>query len=196
MGKQKAFTSLIAINIPDPSRAEIAAFQEKLQSKNSPFVWEMPDTLHIPLHFLGKTNDSTLHEIKTALIELLQNQKPFEIKPTYVDYFYKRHGDSVLFLVLRDKAEIKKLEKDIREVLETLGFSPPQKFQPHIPIAHLPRLRHPNQVKQILYEITEKEKPDFSPFQVGQLEIMKSVLHTNSNTTEFSSRIIVKFGIS
>lgn len=126
MGKQKSFSTFLAIPLPEENKQEIANFQEQLSRLNLPFTWELPEKLHITLHFFGRIDDSRTHQVKTSLENLLAEQPVFELQPTYIDYFYKKHEDSILFLIFKDSKPLIELEKQIRELLFELEFSPPQ----------------------------------------------------------------------
>lgn len=194
MGRQKSFVSFIAIPLPQELRRQIAAFQDQIKRLDLPLSWELPEKLHITLHYLGKIDDSSVHKLKSSLSDHLANYQPFSLKLSHVDYFYKRHGDSVLMLRLENDAEIKNLEKSIRQVLFAADFSPPHRFDPHLTIARLKRLRHPNQVKQVLSKAAENDPKHLESFFVDEIHILQSLFWQNENTSQYRFKAAIKLG--
>jgi 2'-5' RNA ligase len=159
--------------VPDLNKQEIEAFQELIREKNPQIYWEAKEKFHITTNFIGSIGDAEIHQLSENLRAALASFPSFQIQPNHVSYFYKKHGDSIVFLGVENK-ELKALEKIIREVVSEFGFSPPIRYQPHLTIGRLKRLRHPNQVKQVLSGLLEHETPDFSPFAVNSVVIYQS----------------------
>ncbi len=191
---QQTLQSFLAIFLPTELQVEVSRLQEQLQSLNFPLTWELPEKLHITLAFLGKVKDPDLHQLHLALQSVLNKSEPFETRPTHLNYFYKKHADSIVYLELENENELKKLGKEVRDTLISKEFSPPQRFKPHVAIARLKRMRHPNQVKEVLFKVALESTPKFSPFWVEKVDILKSAIDSKGITSNFFLNSSVMLG--
>ncbi len=185
MGRQKSFLSFMGIPLEESLVEEIIRVQNSLRKLSPSIIWEKPEKLHITIAYLGKVSDSSLYQLTNSLSKIIDVREPIFIKPSYVDYFYKKHDDSVIYLGLSDDEPIRNLELTVRKTLFDLKYSPPLRYQPHITIGKIKRLKHPNQLKDILYSLKQEPLLPFSPSAVTQLVFYQSTFSRDENTSQF-----------
>lgn len=194
MGRQSSLVSFIAIPIPTDIQYQISKLQNQLKRYNFPFIWEKPEKLHITISFLGKVKPQALHQLYVSLSPQLEIVSPFKIQANYMDYLYKKHGDSILFLGIGEDKEVKNLEKIIKRILTDHNFSPPLRFMPHITIGRLKRTGHPNQTKQILFSAKNQLLLHIDSFIVDKLAIMEAIQNEFGNSSHYYSKYTLQLG--
>lgn len=182
--------SFIAINLPEKTKAEIGAFQEKLRRQPHPIRWENPENFHINLHFLGEMKEAPIGRISSSL-EQTVNKDSFNLMPGHLEYLYKRHGDSIIYLSVEgDLKKLKELREQVCRAVElATRFDTPTRFLPHITIGRLKPHISQLDKKRILSDIINFQPRKFKPFMVQEIKIMQTnfLADTTHGYTVFST---------
>jgi 2'-5' RNA ligase len=169
-------SSFIAIDLPEKAKQQIGIFQAKLKSQPYPIHWELPENFHLNLLFLGNTKNFILQKLSAALKEEVVKQ-PFSLRPDHLEYLYKKHGDSIIFIsVDGELKKLKELQEQVgRTVKRITGSDPPGRFLPHITIGRLKPYISQQDKKVILGKIIELQPPKtFTKFDVVEIKIMQT----------------------
>ncbi len=128
--------------------------------------------LHITFKFLGEVNLNKLDIIKEKLSEI----KFKDIKTSFTNFgcFPSNKEIRVVWLGLNNEKEIIKLQIDIDNKLNKVGFEKDNRFSPHITLARVKYI----QDKTKLNEIFNKE------LNLGSFEINKVTLFNSIETNE------------
>lgn len=167
--------SFIALDLPEKTKKQIGLFQEKLRKQPYPIRWENPANFHINLLFLGDIREVALNKISSALTADV-NKRRFELSPTYLDYLYKRHGDSIIYISV--EGELKRL-KELRDqvcriVKKKTSYDTPIRFLPHITVGRIKPYIGQQEKKDILSGIINFQPKRLSPFVVQNVKLMQT----------------------
>ena len=167
--------SFIAIDLAEETKAKIGLFEDRLRNLSHPVHWESQENFHINLLFLGDTRTATLGLISAALKSEIK-KRPFELVPGHLDYLYKKHGDSIIYVSV--EGEVKKL-KELRDqvcrcVERVTKYDAPSRFLPHITICRIKPYIGQQEKKNILSDIIKYQPKRFAPFVVGEVRLMQT----------------------
>jgi 2'-5' RNA ligase len=145
----------IALEIPEVSRRQLEAVQQKLRQLIPEARLTDNNKLHLTIAFIGEQPD----EMRDKLVEAIQNAvygiPPFEITPAYIDAFPDLHCPHTFWVGV--KGDIDKLfiiRERLKDELTRLDLNPDdRRYIPHIAIAKVNR-------------------PELLPFQENQMEEM------------------------
>lgn len=172
----------IAIDLPDPIRAEIVGLQKRLDSLKLPVVWEKPQKLHLTLNFLGRVPDDQLNSVKKSISQVVHHSHSFDLKLAYLETLYKRHDHTLIYLSpVGDVKELVDLQKTLSQALRSLEIPQPIRFLPHFTIGRLKRT-DPVTTKKYINLISVFEPPIFPEFTVDHLTLYESFLSRSGST--------------
>jgi 2'-5' RNA ligase len=143
-------------------------------SRSMPIDWA-ESNFKIPLIYLGAVSDEGKAAAIEAAEEGLKEGYPFEVKTSFISYFYKeeKRSGSLLFLTITDlDKNIKNIHKVLSANLREKGFSPATHFLPHIPIGRLKRQREDYKQKQMLDDLSQLELPNSISFVLDSIELL------------------------
>lgn len=165
----------IALEIPDSSKKQLQAVQQKLKETIPNLRLTDNDKLHLTVAFVGEQSS----DLKEALVGVLKKAvlgiSPFEVTPAYIDGFPKLHlartfwvgvkGDIDKLVIIRErvKDELEKLQLAIDE----------RRYVPHIAIAKIDKRYElqPNQEKELEYIMSIP----FDPILIDSIKLFESI---------------------
>lgn len=167
--------SFIAIDLPEETKAMIGLFQDRLRKLPYPVRWENPSNFHINLLFLGDVREATIGRISVGLATDIK-KGPFELATGHLDYLYKRHGDSIIYISVEgDLKKLKELKDQVaRSVERTTKYDSPSRFLPHITIGRIKPYIGQQEKKDILSDIINFQPKPFSPFVISEIKVMQT----------------------
>ncbi len=158
----------IAAHIPEEIRGIINRYILEIKPQWEGVKWENYNKLHVTLKFLGEIEGSIVGKIEDILKEILQVYSPFEMTISGLGGFPNLRNPRVLFISLSKNRELMRLQTEIEEGLETLGFKKEiRTFDPHITVG---RVKGRARLKGSL------PLPNHNPFLITQIAVMKSEL--------------------
>jgi 2'-5' RNA ligase len=132
----------IAIKIPSDITIEISNYIETLKKITPAVRWAKADNLHLTLRFLGEIETERVEKVRSALSDMENKNETFRIKIDNSGCFPGRKRPRVFWLGVDSGAasNLRKIHKDLQEVLKYIGFDPDlRKFSPHLTIGRVKR---------------------------------------------------------
>jgi 2'-5' RNA ligase len=158
----------IAAHIPEEIKEEINEYLTEMKPHWEGVKWESQDKLHVTLKFLGEIEESIVGKIQDILEELLLIYSPFEMTISTFGGFPNLKNPRVLFIGLSENHGLIRLQSEIEERLEALGFKKERRiFTPHITVG---RIKGRARSKGALHF------PNNTPFLITQIAVMRSEL--------------------
>lgn len=179
--------SFVGLDLPNDLKKELGSFQEILKKHNFDIRWSKPANFHLNLLFLGETPEATLEKLTVELQKRIKIE-PFELLPSHLDYLYKRHTDSIIYIALKgDLEKLKELQGQVRRSVElAANYTTTRRFLPHITIGRIkPGVGQPEK-KLILSKIINFQPKKLSPFTVSEVKIMRSDILLDTTYTHSS----------
>lgn len=147
----------------------------RLKAVCSPWVqakWVRPEQLHFTLAFLGEVPRSRLSELFQLIAPLLcEHDSPLVLRG--IGVFPRWQSPRVLYIgVENSNGVLQEVRATLYTVLATAGFLPAEEqhpFVPHVTVARLKQVRHPERLQQELRPYREREfafVPSFRPVLV------------------------------
>lgn len=161
----------IAIDLPKNIKTNLARIQKELAPHYSSLKWIKPENIHLTLKFLGETNHKKLEQVKTAIIEVSKNHKPFTLSLADFGFFPKTKNPRIFFIKAQPEKELKDIADDLEQNLEGLGFKQEHRFKSHITLARIKGEVDTSSLKEKLANV----KVD-GTFEVTHLTLFQSTL--------------------
>jgi len=164
----------IAIEITEQIKREIRELIDILIKYDVDIKWLILENLHLTLKFLGKTPDVLIPKIKESLLNIVASYEPFYIKICRTGVFPNRKYPRVIWVGVEDSEILMKLERDIENSMEFLGYQKEDKeFKPHLTLG---RVRSQKGIVRIVNELDHFKGKDFGIIHIDRIKLMKSEL--------------------
>jgi len=184
----KLTTTFLAIEIPEEIRDRLEKIQKKLNKVNHQVAWELPEKLHVTFVYFGKISEIDTNTMVTVLQNLASKTQPISSSVGYLGYFFKRHGDGIVWIAVNTKGILEDFYKQIVKPLNQLGFSlSDKKLIAHITLGRLKKVKGKQQMK-ILDKLACAEIPgidNIGNFMIDKVTVFSSHFVKEMNTTEF-----------
>jgi len=166
--------AFIAVDIGDAVREQLSKLQRQLRHAHADIKWMKPENIHLTLAFLGETSIDLIRPLETALEQMLEGQKAFEVHVEGTGTFGKPKHPRVVWTGLEESPALTALQKTTVKALEAAEIELDEKpFAPHLTIG---RIKSPKHV-DALYEELEKEKTTpFEKIDITEVQLIRSVL--------------------
>ena len=161
--------AFIAIEIPSEVKKIFLEVQNQLDKDKAKL--KITRDFHLTLKFLGEVDETKVEEIKKKLSEIKFDS--FETSLTNIGVFPEEDYIRVIWIGLDDpKNAIKKLQQEIDEKLQKLGFKKDERFHPHVTLARVKFTKDKEGLLKNLKKIEFKKEP----FKVNEFKLKKSTL--------------------
>jgi RNA 2',3'-cyclic 3'-phosphodiesterase len=157
----------IAIEPDDEVKCYLENLQKKIFSPDAKLTFSKG--YHLTLKFLGDVSEVTSGEIQSEL-EKIKFER-FRIETTQIGFFPDEKAPRVIWIGVEPKEKIIRLQKDIDNAMERIGFLKDNRFHPHITLAR-GKYIDTNCIDEIRQLKTKKET-----FDVDSFILYKSDLH-------------------
>ncbi len=169
----------VAIELPDPVKAELAGIQAKFKSARMDFLrWVEPSGIHLTLKFLGEVPHERVPEMVKAIQESVKDIRPFTLQLDQVGVFPNPRQPRVLWVgVGGDIAALRTLQENVDVAFDILDFPREgREFKAHLTLARVRDDATPHQ-RQMLGEMVACTRLEsVSRFTVGGVSLMRSQL--------------------
>jgi 2'-5' RNA ligase len=159
----------IAALVPEEIKFEIKKYVDEIKPHWEGVKWESSEKLHVTLKFLGEVERSKIGEVESCVREAVKVYSPFHMEIARFGGFPNLKNPRVLVIGLNGNPELLRLQSEINERLEGLGFAKEDRsFLPHITVGRIktrPKLKGSLPV------------PQHVPFLISDIAVMKSVLN-------------------
>jgi len=171
----------LAVSIPAEIRKELADFSQGLKDFGR-LNRVKQDNIHVTLKFLGEVGENKLSGISSAMDSIIESES-FEVSFKGVGVFPNPSRPRVVWAgVERGFGEVVGLHERVDGLLDSLGFSPDERFHPHATIA---RVRSLVEKKDFKVFLGENEKKVFGSYRVDRVDFMESKL--TADGSEYST---------
>jgi 2'-5' RNA ligase len=158
----------IAIDLPEEIINYISPIQGSLD-KNSAKL-NLAKSSHLTLKFLGEVEESKVNSILKSLEGV--NFKAFNLETSKIGVFKNWNYVNVIWLGLKECAELKKLHTDIEKSLSEFNFKSDFDFHPHITLARVAYVNDKDKLKENIESIKTEKKM----FEITEFILYKSTL--------------------
>lgn len=168
----------IAVELPEPIRAALAAVQQHLQHDRPPVAWTRPEALHLTVQFLGETQPSRTAPIGTALRQVLAEQPAFDLHLGTPGAFPNMRRPGVLWVGLAGATgALEQMQARVAAALEPLGFPREARpFHPHLTLGRVHRDATAAQCAQIGATLQAALPPPPLSWRVERIVLFQSEL--------------------
>ena len=161
--------TFIAALIPEEIKLEMRRYILDMKPNWEGVKWENYEKLHLTLKFLGEIEELKVEKIKIALAESVKTYSPFRTAVSRFGGFPNLKNPRVLFISLSENHELLRLQCEIEERLEGLGFKKESRdFVSHVTIGR---------IKGRVQSKGPFPIPQNTPFSITEIALMRSVLH-------------------
>jgi len=171
--------SFIAIELPSGIEAELTSLEERLKTRQYPFVkWVDPEGIHLTLKFLGNIALTTVPEIIEAIARVAQQFSPFRLQIGGLGAFPNLQRPQVVWLGIGGEVgKLATLQRDIDTALSPLGFPPESRsFSPHLTLGRLRERVSPKERQKFGEWVSSTKFETSLSFEVSALSLMRSQL--------------------
>lgn len=119
-------------------RESLYRLGEPLRRVGARVTWVRAENLHVTLKFLGEVEPERLEQLQTVGAECAQRASPFELCFDQMGAFPHWGRARVLWVGCRSAPEaILRVQRDLESALQALGFSPEERFTPHVTLGRV-----------------------------------------------------------
>ena len=165
----------IALEIPEESKKELQAVQEKLENLIPKIRLTDPGKLHLTLSFIGEQSNTLQLQLTQIIQAAASGVASFQITPAYLDGFPNLHHPHTIWVGV--KGDIDKLlfiRERIKDGLADMKLTVDERrFTPHIAIA---KSNHHIKISRELETGLEKiMAQSFDPIQIQSIKLFQSI---------------------
>lgn len=178
--------AFLAITPPEDTQSLVAESISHLQKQFPQVSWESKQKLHLTLAFFEQIEQDELKVISDTASQITPKYEPFPLTIGNLNYFYKKHGDSILYLDVQDETQnLHELYRDlIRELYgKVQDFT--KRLSLHITVGRVKRMRHPHELKRLLFDIKKTETSINASFDVHRFDFYESTYGQYANTSTY-----------
>ncbi len=156
------------------SRLEETALVCRRRLSAEKIAWVDMTNVHITLFFLGDTDPGITDGLSRGLEMIASGVSPFSLEVKGLGYFGARSSPRVLWAGISESKPVFHLQKEVEALVTQYGFTPEERdFHPHITLARLKYLRHP---EKLINLVGEYRNTLFQETPVDHLVWMESIL--------------------
>jgi 2'-5' RNA ligase len=163
--------AFVAIDIPDPLRACIAALLSELRNHAPNVRWSRPEALHITLKFLGEVPQPKVGEVENCLSAVdMEKPQPLEISVRGSGFFPSERVPRVVWLGIEAGPALGKLASRVEQSLLPMGFAKEDRpFSPHLTLG---RIREFGQLGALREQLQRR-----APLEIGSFVAQEFFLY-------------------
>jgi 2'-5' RNA ligase len=163
----------VALDLPDAVRRALGELIAQLKPKSRAARWVRPESMHVTLKFLGRTDAQKLDSIRTAL-STMHSTQPVELHFRGIGFFPNERRPRVIWSGIESPPSLFKLAAATEQALEPLGFA--RESRPFVPHLTLARLNSSQGVENLVAAADAMKSYDFGSAQETEFHLFESVL--------------------
>lgn len=157
----------IGIKIPSTFEEQIVEFKKKYKLDAAYKVFPHIEDLHVTLLYLGSIEENNLLIIKKSLSEIATDHSSFPIYIDGLSYFGPSSSPRVVYLSVRESAELLPLQRTIEfAVAKQLDIPVSGRFTPHVTIAKKRKTTDQVMIQKEDFEAIKVSVHSFSLFTI------------------------------
>ncbi len=131
--------------------------------------------MHLTLKFLGEINEEKVPQIENILKRISEKYKPFPLRIKGTGTFPpKSRTPRVLWVAIEEVEDLKRLQSDLEEEMESLGFPKERRtFHPHLTLG---RVKTFSDIKETLHFFDKHRNKNFGEMEAQKITFFRSVL--------------------
>ncbi|MEL7562930.1 RNA 2',3'-cyclic phosphodiesterase [Dehalogenimonas sp. 4OHTPN] len=140
MTEAPSIRAFIAVELPEPVKTELAAFQRRLAAEQAAGIkWVSPNGIHLTLKFLGQAAPGQIEAIRAALATAVEPVPAFELGLSGLGAFPNLRRMNVVWCGLSGGLDrLVELQRAVEAEVSPLGFPAENRaFSPHLTLARL-----------------------------------------------------------
>lgn len=140
MTEAPSVRAFIAVELPEPVKAELAALQRRLAAEPAAGIkWVSPNGIHLTLKFLGQAAPARIEAVKAASAAAAGSIPPFGLGLCGLGAFPNLKRMNVIWCGLSgDLGRLAELQRAVEAEVSPLGFPAENRvFSPHLTLARL-----------------------------------------------------------
>jgi 2'-5' RNA ligase len=163
----------VAVLLPDPVRARLAAHVATLRSRAPRLAWVRAESLHLTLRFLGEVDAATVARAEAAVRGAARSLAPFTVALGGLGGFPSAGTARVVWAgVVEGSEPLRAVQRVLEDELAARGIPPEGRaFHPHVTLG---RARDPRGARGL--EALLGAAVGFGSFRVRALHLMRSEL--------------------
>lgn len=185
--------AFLAITLPESIQSLVAESISPLQKQFPQVSWESEYKLHLTLAFFKQIEHDELKVVSDVVNQTVRKYEPFPLTIGNLSYFYKKHGDSILYFDVQDKTNnLHKLYRDLTDQLYGKVQDLPRRLSLHITLGRvnkaylrLKRMRQVYELKHLLFDIKKTETSINTSFDVHSLDFYESTYNQYTDTSAY-----------
>ncbi len=180
-----ALRLFLAVPLPPPILAEMTDLSGRLQKglQFSTFrpSWSRPESMHLTLLFLGRTEPDRVDPIIKTTQAVAARFAPLRLEIKRLGVFPQWRSPRVLWVGVRERThQLAELHRRLGGALATLGYEPEaREYHPHLTLARIKSLKGVSALQTI---VESHQGFKFGPFQAGELVLYSSRLAAGGAT--------------
>ena len=136
----------LAIDLPEPVRAELRAIVDRLRPESTGWRWARPEGVHLTMRFLGEVPDARVEREAVEWRRIAASCTPALLELAGMGAFPRSSRPRVLWVGVREIAPgeaLQVLARRLEEGARSLAFSAEERaFSPHLTLARAERGGH------------------------------------------------------
>jgi RNA 2',3'-cyclic 3'-phosphodiesterase len=167
--------AFIAVELPDGSKKEMAAVQDRFRPSKVEASWPRPEGVHLTLKFLGELPETRTSEVVNVLRAAAGGLGPFLLAGRGVGTFPNPENARVVWIGLAGEVErLIKLQAAVEDAMARIGTAREERiFIPHLTLGRIRNIRNRGAWLKALDECKDISLPGF---EVTAVSLMKSEL--------------------
>ena len=161
--------AFVAIEVPEPLKAELAAIQRRLKDAGVDASWSRPEGIHLTLKFLGEVREEQAPEILGALTLALTDATRFRLSLDGIGTFPNPAAARVVWLgITGEVGKLVALQATVEQSMVAAGLEPDGRpYTPHLTLGRIKRIRRREAWLKGLDEFKNVKLPGFDVTAVG-----------------------------
>lgn len=174
--------AFLALELPEPIRAEFARVQQELAGARADVKWVEPRNLHLTIRFLGEIDEPQRQAVEQLATRAASQSPPLSLRASQLGTFPSPRAPRVVWVGLEDGREaLVRMVERLEEALVQAGFQREERaFEAHVTLG---RVRSPLRRTELVERITQCTRPSRpAPFLADHLTLFQSLLSPSGPT--------------
>ncbi len=184
--------AFLAINLPDPIKAQLTAATQRLAPLASDVTWCNKDQFHLTLAFLGEVSPAILPHVTAAADRICAALPTFTCHAYGLGFFGTKRNPKTLWAGVDSAPELEELHAGLWREFGKFGYENNERdFRPHVTLG---RCREAARNHTLIEAMDADEAIDFGTWEVTRVTLFESRLTPRGAVYRTLGRSALKFG--
>jgi len=182
--------TFIAIDLHPEIKVRLLDFISRLRQAGGSVKWVKPQALHLTLKFLGEIPEDKVPPVEAVIRSVCAGHRAFSLVVEGTGAFPPGKSPRVLWVGIREEAEIVSLQDKLEEALDKEGFPRERReFHPHLTLG---RVKAAQNLKETTEILGRHGQTHFGEMVVNELTFYQSILKPEGPEYRVLSRVELK----